>query len=175
MWWTEFFDILGYFLPFYLPNSPKNQNFEKMKKTSGDIIILRKCTKNEDHMMHGSWDMKRDRIFCHFGPTFAFLLLTTKKIKILKKWKKTPWDIIILHMYTIKDNHMMYGSWIIKHNTEFFVILSYFLHFYPPNNPKNQNLEKMKKNPWRYHHFTIVYQKSWSYAILFLRYGVWQM
>ena len=29
--------------------------------------------------------------------------------------------------------------------TEFFVILSNFLPFYPSNNPKNQNLEKIKK------------------------------
>ena len=32
--------ILGYFLPFYLPNSPKNQNLEKVKKAPGDIIIV---------------------------------------------------------------------------------------------------------------------------------------
>ena len=31
----------------------------------------------------------------------------------------------------------------------FFIILDHFLHFYPPNNPKKQNFEKMKKNPWR--------------------------
>ena len=30
---TEFFVILGHFLPFYPTNDPKNQNFEKMKKT----------------------------------------------------------------------------------------------------------------------------------------------
>ena len=34
---------------------------------------------------------------------------------------------------------------------------------------------KTEKITWRYYHFTIVRQKSWSYAILFLRYGVWQM
>ena len=28
-----------------------------------------------------------------------------------------------------------------------FDILNCFLPFYPPNNPKNQNLEKMKKTP----------------------------
>ena len=38
----------GLFLPFYPPNSPKNQNFKKMKKTLGDIIILHMCTKNFD-------------------------------------------------------------------------------------------------------------------------------
>ena len=26
----------------------------------------------------------------------------------------------------------------------------------PPKNPKNQNFEKVKKNPWRYYHFTRV-------------------
>ena len=45
----------------------------------------------------------------------------------------------------------------------------------PLNSPKNKNFKKiMKKNTWRYHHFTQLYQKSWSYAILFRRYGVWQ-
>ena len=29
--------------------------------------------------------------------------------------------------------------------TEFFVVLDCFLPFYPHNNPKNQNFEKMKK------------------------------
>ena len=29
---TDFFVILGHFLPFYLINNPKNQNFEKLKK-----------------------------------------------------------------------------------------------------------------------------------------------
>ena len=31
-----------------------------MKTTSGDIIILRNCTINEDHMMYSSWDMEYD-------------------------------------------------------------------------------------------------------------------
>ena len=39
-----------------------------------------------------------------------FTPLTTQKIKILKKWKKIPIDIIILHMCTINENHMMYVS-----------------------------------------------------------------
>ena len=31
-----------------------------------------------------------------------------------------------------------------KHDTEFFVILDHFLPFYPHNNPKNTNFEKLK-------------------------------
>ena len=37
-----------------------------------------------------------------------------------------------------------------------FFILGYFLPFYPPDSPKNQNLKKNEKNTWRYHHFTCV-------------------
>ena len=36
-------------------------------------------------------------------------------------------------------------------------ILGYFLHFYPPNSPKNQNKKKKEKNTWRCPHFTHVY------------------
>ena len=86
---TEFFVILDYFLPFYPPNNSKNQNFKKMKKKSGDIIILHKCTINENHIMYGSWDMKRDgQNFLFSTVFFPFTPLTTWKIKILKNWKK---------------------------------------------------------------------------------------
>ena len=36
------------------PKNPENQNFEKMKKPPGDIIILHKCTINDDHIIYGS-------------------------------------------------------------------------------------------------------------------------
>ena len=51
---TKFFLIFGLFFALLPPNNPKNQNFEKMKKTSGDTIILQMCTINENHMMYGS-------------------------------------------------------------------------------------------------------------------------
>ena len=57
----EFFVILGHCLIFYTSNNPKNQNFEKMKKTPEDII-LHLCTTNHDHMMYGSWDKECDRL-----------------------------------------------------------------------------------------------------------------
>ena len=95
----NFLSFWTVFLPFYPPNNSKNQNFEKLKKTPGDIIILHMCTINDNHMMYGSWDMKRDRqnflsfwtVFCHFAP------LATRKIKILKNWKK---HLEILSFYT---------------------------------------------------------------------------
>ena len=79
MWQTEFFVILGHFLYFYPPNIMENQNFEKMKKTPGDIIILHMCTINDDHMMYVSWDVEHDRQnFLSFWATFcSFTPLTT--------------------------------------------------------------------------------------------------
>ena len=89
---TEYFVILNHFLPFYSPNNPKNQNFEKLIKSFGDIIILDKCAKNYDQMMYGSWGMVCDgcnyfsvwAIFCPFAPVIA------QKIKVWRKWKRTP-------------------------------------------------------------------------------------
>ena len=75
------------FFALLLPKNLKNQNFERMKKTPGDIIILHMCTINDNHMMYGPLDMECDEqnflsfktIICTFTP------LTTQKIKILKK------------------------------------------------------------------------------------------
>ena len=41
---TEFFVILVHILPFHSPDNPENQNFEKLKKTPGDIIVLHMYT-----------------------------------------------------------------------------------------------------------------------------------
>ena len=48
---AEFFVILGHYLPFHpTPQTkPENQNFEKMKKESRDVIIRYICTRNHDH------------------------------------------------------------------------------------------------------------------------------
>ena len=63
--------------------------------------------------------------------------------------KKEPGDIIILHMRTIMTiiwfivPEIMELCWNMDRDSEiFFVILGYFLPFYPTNNPKNQNFEK---------------------------------
>ena len=66
-----------------------------------------------------------------------------------EKMKKMPGNIIILHMCTINDSHIIHGSWDMEcdgHNFLSFWIL--FLPFYtppPPNNPKNQNLKKKQQ------------------------------
>ena len=86
---------MDYFLLFY-PSSSLNQNFKKMKKTPGDIIILLKCTQDHDHMLYCSLDMARHRCNCYFSFWAIFCLfspLTTQKIKISKKWKKKHLEI----------------------------------------------------------------------------------
>ena len=85
---------------------------------------------------------------------------------------KTPGDIILLHMCTINQDHMMYGSWYIMCKGEFFVSLDYFLPFDPPNNPKNKNFEKNKKHLWTYYHFALVQHKWQSFNVWFVRYQV---
>ena len=48
--WTDFCPLS----PPPPPMDPENQNFEKMKKTPGDIIILQICTINDNYMIYGS-------------------------------------------------------------------------------------------------------------------------
>ena len=95
----------GIFLALLPANNPKNQNVEKMKKTTGDIIILHMCTKNYDQV-------RDDR--CNYFPFWAifypFTPLPAQNIKILKKMKKVPRDIIILHMCAKNYDQMMYSS-----------------------------------------------------------------
>ena len=121
--------ILGHFLPFYPPKKPQNQNFEKWKNlleissfyTCAPKITIIWCTVPEIRS-------ETDRIFCHFGPFFPLLPPSTPtpspliipKIKILKKMKKTPENIIILQMCTKNDSHMMYGSWHMECNGQNF-------------------------------------------------------
>ena len=87
-----------------------------------------------------------------------------------KMKKKITGDIIILQLCTTNENHMMYGSRDMNCSRHFFCHLGNFLPVYANSNPENQNFCKTENNSWRQ-----VYKKSWSYAILFLRYGMPQM
>ena len=81
IWQTGFIVILAISCTFTPPppppNKQENQNFEKMKISSGDIIIWHKCTKNHDHILYCSLDMAHDRcnffFFFHFGLFFELL------------------------------------------------------------------------------------------------------
>ena len=69
--------LVALLLPPSRPNDLENQNFEKMKKASGDIIILHLCTQNHNHM-NASQDMKCNRhnffvILDHFLPFYTII------------------------------------------------------------------------------------------------------
>ena len=95
----NFLSFLTIFCTFTPLKTQKIKSLNKLKKTPGDIIILHRCSINENHMMYGSWDMEHDRqnflsfwtLFCPFTP------VTTRKIIIFKKWKK---HLEILSFYT---------------------------------------------------------------------------
>ena len=96
---TECFVILDHFLLSHHPDDPENQNFEKLKKSPGDIIILHMSTINDNHMMYGSWDMERDgqNLFSFWVNFCPFTPPTIRKTKVSKKWKKY---LEILSFYT---------------------------------------------------------------------------
>ena len=103
----QFFCHFGPFLPFDTPNNPKNQNFEKIKK-SLDILSIYTAVPQ----MMIIWGMVpeisslADRIFCHFGLLFTLLPPNNPEKIFLKKWKKLlEVYIIILNMSTVNENH----------------------------------------------------------------------
>ena len=121
IWWMvpeiwsatdRIFIHFGPFFPFTppSPNDPENQNFEKMKKMPGDTIMCTIITIM--WCMYGSWDIERNKNFCHFGPFFALLPHPppSNPKNLEKIWKKHG-DIIILHKCSKNHNHMLHCSW----------------------------------------------------------------
>ena len=84
-WFLSFCTIFCHFISLTTPKTKILKN----EKKAGDII-LQMCTMNGNHMMYGSWEMERDgQNFLSFWTFFCpFTPVTTKKIIILKKWKK---------------------------------------------------------------------------------------
>ena len=117
-------------------------------------------------------------IILHFGLFFTLLPPWQPKKENLKKWrKKITWKYhhftqVYLKSWLHAIMFLRYGVWQVQ---LLFFILGYFFLFHPPNSPKNENFKKKEKSTWRYHHFKHIYQKSWSYTILFLRFGTWQI
>ena len=140
--WSVMDRIFCHFGPFFAllpPYQPKKSKFWKNeKKTPGDIIILHMCTLNDNHMMYGCCDMERDRRnFLSFWTIFCLLTpLKTRKIKILKKWKKR---LKILSFYTNVPKIMIICYTVPEIRCVTDVIIFYFgLYFalLPPKRPK---------------------------------------
>ena len=94
--WESFLSFWGIFCPFTPLTTKKSKFLKKMIKTPEDII-LQKCTKNDHHMLHCSWDMVLGGLIVIFHLRLFFALLppppAAYKIKMLE-------DIISLHKCT---------------------------------------------------------------------------
>ena len=128
------------FFAFSARDDPENQNFEKLKNITGDIIILHMCTINNNHMMYVSWDMEHERKFLSFWTVFALLPPNNPENQNFEKRKKKPGDIIILQMCTI--NHNMECD-----KQDFLSFLAIFCPFTPLTLRKIKILKKRKKPP----------------------------
>ena len=90
--------------------------------------------------------------------------------------RKALGDIIILHKCTKTHDHILSCSWDMacgRYN--YFSFWAIFCPFTPLTTQKWKFQKKNERNVWRYHFLTQLYQKSWSYVLLFLRYSTWQM
>ena len=79
-------------------------------------------------LRYGAWQTKFFVIlddFLHFYPPY------NPKYQNFEKMKTPPGDIILLHMCTINDNHMVYGSWLMERDQHNF--LSFWTIFCPFN------------------------------------------
>ena len=145
-WQTEIFDILDNFLPIYPPWTKKINILKKW--TTEYIIILQMCTKNDSHMMYGSWDMECNgqNSLLFWTVFFTFYPTNNPKNQILKKWKNCP-EILSFYICVQQIKIiwcMVPETWSMMDQT--FCHVGLFFDFLPPNNPKNQNFEKMKKS-----------------------------
>ena len=134
---TEFFIILGHFLPYQPHDNPERQNFKTERNTSRYY-----------HLTHWHYKWQSYDVLTPYGP---------RKSKFWKTEKNT-WRHHFPNVYHKWESYDVWFRRCEVQRTEFFAILL----FYHPINPKNQNFEKMKKkkNSCRYHHFIHVYTKN---------------
>ena len=125
--------ILGHFLPFHPPKTPKNQNFDKWTNlleissfyTYVPKITIIWCTVPE------IWS-ETDRICCHSGPLLALLPpYGYRKSTFWKNEKNTWW---YYHFTNVYHKLQSYDVWFLRYGmqqTEIFVILDHFFALLP--------------------------------------------
>ena len=104
----------------------------------------------------------------NYGSFFTLLhppALKLPKIRILRKWKKM---IEISSFYTCVTKTTIIWGMVPE------IRVGPFFPFYPLIAHKSKILKNNEKIIWRCHNFPHVYEKSQSYDVYFLRYGMWQ-
>ena len=78
------------------------------------LIFIWKVLAREHNILEVTWDREfylfPKKLFFNLGYFLPFCPFNTQKNQNLKKMKKAPGDIIILHMVTKNYDHMMYRS-----------------------------------------------------------------
>ena len=127
----------------------------------GDKISLHMCTKNENHMMYGSWDMEHNKTkffvilghFLLFNPTnnlknqnFEEIIIIIKCLEISSFYTSVPKIMIIC--YTVPEMWCMTDV----------IFIFYFGQFFALLHPLKIKILNKWKKALRYHHFTHVCQ-----------------
>ena len=178
---VTFISHFGLFFALLPSNSLKNENSKKNEKkhlevssfyTSVPKIMIIWYTVPE------IWHMTDVIVIFHFGLFFALspfcpFALKNENFTKMKKCLEissfyTSVPKIMIICYTVPEIWYVMYVIVIFHFGLFFALLL-------PYQPKNSKFQKNKKNTWRYHHFTHVYQKLWLDDVRFLRYGARQM
>ena len=139
---SNFLSFWAIFYRFTPLLTPKIKSWKNLNKTWRYKILL--------HIYH------KQRSWCMVpeiqGMTKFFAILglwPSKQTEKAKFWKneKNTWryyHFTLAYQKWQSSNNvwfLRYGTW----QTDFFVILDYFLPFYPTNNPENQDFEKWTK------------------------------
>ena len=90
------------------------------------------------------YKVQRTKFFVILGHFLPFDPPNNSKNKNSEKTKNCL-EILSLYTCVPQMTFMMHGFWYIKHDRQNW--LSFWAIFLPPNNPENQNFEKMKKAP----------------------------
>ena len=113
----------------------------------------------------------------HVRISFWHLLMNFEKPKKSEFWRNKERKMLEMSsFYTcVHKTTIIWGTVLeIQSETECFVISGYFLPFCPPppQQPRKPKFWKNEKSIWRCHHFKLVQQKTWSYDVCLVRYGV---
>ena len=132
----------GSFFPFY-PTI-------ECKKIPGDIILLNMSNIQEDHMMYGLWDKRRNvqSVLSFWAILCPLTLLTTQKIKIKKNKQKKQKNAWRYYRFTLVYHNWWSYVWFLTYGelqTECIIILDHFLPFMPLTIQEIKILKKWRK------------------------------
>ena len=105
---------MGYFLPFYPPNSSKNENFKIKRKKRQEISSFYTNVPETIIICYSFpeiWCATDAIVIFHFGLFFCPFTPNRLTNKISKNWKKSLEISSYLYMRTENYDKMMYGSW----------------------------------------------------------------